>query len=581
MSLWFWYSVEIRNFLIERQSSQCAVRTGPNGWTILHHATCKGDLGAIKEIIRSNPSCTELISNEGQNFLHLATKFQHENVVKYVLGLRNISDNVLNGQDMNGDTPMHIATTKESAIIALSLLSDHRVNKLIKNKRGTHALAAASSVILELLIEDKYPIQCAMKGDMEFFMAIQEDVLRKCTDEYGESVLSTAVKEGHLNCCEVISKRCPELLKNTNNHKETALHYAVKNHHLEIVKVLVEADSNLEYAVNDSGETPLSMALQVARSHDPITVDIRSFLIQKQKSQCKIRTGRNGWTLLQNAASVADLSAIEEILQFCPDSIALVDKEGQNFLHIAVSSKHEHVVNYILGLPDISDSVLNGKDKHGETPLHIATKMGSVSIALSLLYDHRVRKMIPNKNGKNALDAIRFDYNKRRAGVLGLVGEGDEKELKDQSDFDLLVGALIATVSFTAGITVPGGFNSDGQNKGMAILQKKVTFVVFVAFNTIALVLSLFAVFTQFCMKRLVDEKEISLQRKVATICSIGAIFAMVVAFIMGSIAVLSPSLLLVLIVCGICSIFFLCAFYSLWRMRSQQRQRRAGLTVQ
>ncbi|KAL5716202.1 hypothetical protein ACHQM5_017926 [Ranunculus cassubicifolius] len=397
------------------------------------------------------------------------------------------------------------------------------------------------------------------------------------------TALHYAVWGGRIQSAKLLveADRTKKLLRMVDNDKETALHYAVKRYQLEIVELLVQADPDFEYSANTNGQTPLLLAIEEVLSGDQQAVDIRGFLIQKQTSQCKIPTGKNGWTLLQNAASIADLSAIEEIIQFCPESLALVDKEGQNFLHIAVSSKHEHVVNYILGLPDISDNVLNGKDKHGETPLHIATKMGSVSIALSLLYDHRVRKMIPNKNGKNALDAIRFEYNKRRAGVLGLVGEGDEKELKDQSDFDLLVGALIATVSFTAGITVPGGFNSDGQNKGIAILQKKVTFVVFVAFNTIALVLSLFAVFTQFCMKRLVDEKEISLQRKVATICSIGTIFAMVVAFIMGSIAVLSPSLLLVLIVCGICSIFFVCAFYSIWRMRRQQRLRRARLKVQ
>ncbi|KAF9611590.1 hypothetical protein IFM89_033594 [Coptis chinensis] len=83
-----------------------------------------------------------------------------------------------------------------------------------------------------------------------------------------------------------------------------------------------------------------------------------------------------------------------------------------------------------------------------------------------------------------------------------------EKELKDQTDFDLVVGALIATVSFTAGITVPGGYISDGgPNQGRAVLSNEIAFKTFVISNTFALLLSLYAVFSHFCARRL-DNKE-------------------------------------------------------------------------
>ncbi|KAF5179540.1 hypothetical protein FRX31_030873, partial [Thalictrum thalictroides] len=167
---------------------------------------------------------------------------------------------------------------------------------------------------------------------------------------------------------------------------------------------------------------------------------------------------------------------------------------------------------------------------------------------------------------------INFEYDKRKAGVYGLVDRVGEKEIKEQTDFDLLVGALIATVSFTAGITVPGGYTSDGPNEGTAVLAKKLSFKVFVITNTIALLLSLYAVFCHFCVKRLLKEQNIIYRLKVATYCSFGSIFAMVVAFITGSYVVLAVTEEFSITVCVLCCCFFLFAFRALWEMLMEDK---------
>lgn len=173
---------------------------------------------------------------------------------------------------------------------------------------------------------------------------------------------------------------------------------------------------------------------------------------------------------------------------------------------------------------------------------------------------------------------INFDYDKRRARVYGLTDRLDEKVLKDRSDFDLLVGALIATLSFTAGIAVPGGYMDGGPNEGNAVLYKKISFDLFVISNTIALVLSLASVFSHFCTRRLITEESIIDQLKVATYCSLGSIFAMVVAFMTGSYTVLAVSRWLAITVCVISGGFFGIAFPAMWRMIREQRQRRPYL---
>ncbi|KAG5595907.1 hypothetical protein H5410_037139 [Solanum commersonii] len=66
----------------------------------------------------------------------------------------------------------------------------------------------------------------------------------------------------------------------------------------------------------------------------------------------------------------------------------------------------------------------------------------------------------------------------------------------------LVVATLLMTVTFTAGLTLPGGFESDtnSPNKGMAILLRRTAFRAFAVSNAIAFACSSGAVFAYFAM---------------------------------------------------------------------------------
>jgi len=70
----------------------------------------------------------------------------------------------------------------------------------------------------------------------------------------------------------------------------------------------------------------------------------------------------------------------------------------------------------------------------------------------------------------------------------------DAKKYKDHINALLLVATLVATVTFAAGFTIPGGFNSSAPNMGMATLADDSTLFFFLVLDTLAMQSSIVAI---------------------------------------------------------------------------------------
>ena len=121
--------------------------------------------------------------------------------------------------------------------------------------------------------------------------------------------------------------------------------------------------------------------------------------------------------------------------------------------------------------------------------------------------------------------------------------------MKETSQFHLVVDTLIATVTFTAGITMPGGFiGQEGLHSGSPVLMRNTAFKAFIITNTIAMVQSSSAAFIQLFMPLFFHEQNpgdspFILLASLAFVFSISAMVAMVLAFVLGTYAVLMQSL--------------------------------------
>lgn len=142
---------------------------------------------------------------------------------------------------------------------------------------------------------------------------------------------------------------------------------------------------------------------------------------------------------------------------------------------------------------------------------------------------------------------------------------GEEKsisQMKRAGEVHLIVAALIATVTFAAGFTLPGGYNDDD---GKAILTKKAALKAFIVTDTIAMVLSLSAVLVYFFLASHEKRDMVSKHLLWGFLLTIIAMGAMVVAFMTGLYAVLPLSSGFPIVTCVI-GCFFFTSFYFLFK---------------
>ncbi|KAI3840880.1 hypothetical protein MKX03_010008 [Papaver bracteatum] len=147
------------------------------------------------------------------------------------------------------------------------------------------------------------------------------------------------------------------------------------------------------------------------------------------------------------------------------------------------------------------------------------------------------------------------------------------EETENYNQTLLVVSALIATVAYAANFTVPGGYNRDKPDKGMAVLAKNPSFIVFLVSNSLAMVLSAVAILIQLAgkivpilLKHPGYKKGFLLRNTLC--CNLLAILAMMVAFVTGNYTVLSHLPGLAIPVCTLGTIFFALAFFVIYQIQ-------------
>ncbi|KAM3319346.1 hypothetical protein P3S67_006546 [Capsicum chacoense] len=232
--------------------------------------------------------------------------------------------------------------------------------------------------------------------------------------------------------------------------------------------------------------------------------DIVSDILGWKKSLVYLPTGsENDWTTAIHIAASEDSDK-------CDSLVDEPDSEGNPPLClVAVSGNHVlELINHPRAKP-------MSFIKQNQTPLDttllctVTTKKEKLvedlcSIGQFGKHDFEVKRIYEYMHNPNDEMGTRFkmqlrevDHDKPKK-----VDQTEVESIMKAAQINIIVATLIMTVTFAAGITLPGGFESDSDspNQGMAILIKKTTFRAFVVSDAIAFTFSAVAIFIYFLM---------------------------------------------------------------------------------
>ncbi|KAF8391800.1 hypothetical protein HHK36_022034 [Tetracentron sinense] len=516
--------------------------------TVLHLAAKLGREDLVKEVCEQCESLLAMTNSKGNTALHIAARDGHLSIVKFLvdksisvstsIDVENQTNNILRIQNEGKNTVLHEALRYRHSEVAKVLADKDPELWRVANEAG------------------ESPLYLAVKGGLT---EIVRQVL-KSSHPYAHggtnrlTALHATIIWGHYGIAKLLVEKKPGLIIEQDIYGRTALHYAASYDRKGKARLLLESDTTVAYIQDEDGRSPLHYA-----------------------------------------AGNGNVSITMDIIRSYPDAVELVDKRGQNAIHFCIANYnqcmpwgHEAVLRWFMSSKVKHDEVINQADHDGNTPLHLAIKRGSPDLVRLLLkdeYEGRLDTDAMNKAHLTPLDLALprehpqskevyqvYSGLKSARANRGISKPLDEAEIclddtvrkaedymrpfiKKMNNHQMLVAALIATVTFAAALQVPGGYKSEGT----ATLAREATFKAFVITDAIALACSMTAVFLNFVIL-LPHRWPIELIH-LLTYLTIIAMVAMLIAFVAGLYVVVTNSLLVVIFTClvvfGICFSFF------------------------
>ncbi|CAN0927053.1 Ankyrin repeat-containing protein At5g02620 [Linum grandiflorum] len=509
----------------------------PNKNTVLHvylsaagQAKSGKDAGFLGKVLDLCPSLLLQINAKNDSLLHIAARYGHEDAVKVLISRAECHGCA----DLEG-----CGTTVSKILLRMTnVMNDTALHEAVRNNHIG---------VVDLLT----------KEDPDFMYL---------PNNAGESPLYVAAERGYNDIASHLLKSCTSLLFQGPNGR-TSLHAATINGNAELTRMILEWNGGISKDVDQQGWTPLHHASHFAH------LSIVKQLLESDKSAAYIQDEDERKTPLHIAAGHGDthVEIMEVLISNCPDSCEAVDRNGRNALHYAAESYSAKGLKILLSNPFLSAEMINQKDCEGNTPLHL---LAASSFPCNILINHPlVDKHAVNNQNSTPLDILSSSDDKLqllaskirtkaklikagcKTGQRNKICTEDNSarveklnslvsELKRAQESHLVVATLIATVSFAAGFTMPGGYFSDpGNDKlGTAIFSSKGAFRCFIMADAYALMCSLTAVLIHFMLALQRNKRKYWLLFTVASNFVVVAMVCMVVAFISGTYLVLPPS---------------------------------------
>ncbi|KAJ4770554.1 ankyrin repeat family protein [Rhynchospora pubera] len=392
-----------------------------------------------------------------------------------------LSKYLLSKTNSYGETPLIVAVTSGHVSLASSLMKQYQQLQLSEmilkqDNNGDNALHHA--------IRDGH-------SNLALELITSEHGLSRGVNKYNESPMYIAVMRGFNDVFELLWET--KMASHKGPFDDNALHAAVRNENLGIIRRIMGSRPELAREENKSGHTPVHYAV-----HRNQTDVIRVILGFDRSLGYLVNSVKEGNPLLVSAASRGHVDVAQEILKHCPDA-PYCDNANLTILHQAVIDARVKFVEFILQNRQL-DKLINIRDKDGFTALHHAVKSCNPKIVRALLAHKEIDVRIYDSQGRPAFwqlietkDSTKsLNWNE----VFMLMSKADpqaapfyrevamkkvtvksKEEIKSLTDTytknTSLVAIFIATITFAAAFTLPGGYSNNSGTEGLPNHGKK------------------------------------------------------------------------------------------------------------
>ncbi|KAG7553097.1 Ankyrin repeat [Arabidopsis thaliana x Arabidopsis arenosa] len=441
-----------------------------HGNTMLHLAAAAGHTSLVCYILYAYPGLLMKSNSMGKVALHVAAGAGHlavvEALVSFIKGVSSnkpgVAKKIYFAKDRHQDNALHVALKRKHVKVASCLVCAEQGLSFVANNDGFSPLY--------LTVE-----------------AGQADLAKQMWQHSNNGSSSTSTLASKIGGRSIV-------------------HGAMKARRKDILEAILSEDASL-INFRDEGRTCFSFGASLGYYEG------FCYLLDKALDSVYV-SDDDGSFPIHMAVKYGHVKILKAILKRCPDALELLDRDNQNVLHVAAKNGKLEVLKFILRWckDKNKEKLINEEDANGNTPLHLATKNWHPKVVSMLTWDNRVDLKTLNHNGFTALDVAEENMDSsytffERLTWMALISAGaprgpkliistpvtqnpDGGKYKDRVNTLLLVATLVATMTFTAGFTLPGGYNGSVPNLGMATLAKKTAFQVFLVFDTWAIFLS-------------------------------------------------------------------------------------------